>query len=90
MAESVTIARPYAQAVFRLARESRSLAVWSDRLQRLAAIAQDPEMALVLDNPKFSAAQVAELAVAGAEKILRREVDVAAHAEMLASIKQEL
>ena len=64
MAESVTIARPYAQAVFRLARESRSLAVWSDRLQRLAAIAQDPEMALVLDNPKFSAAQVAELFVA--------------------------
>ena len=34
--------------------------------------------------------RVAELAVAGAEKILRREVDVAAHAEMLASIKQEL
>ena len=34
--------------------------------------------------------RVAELAVAGAEKILRREIDVAAHAEMLASIKQEL
>ena len=34
--------------------------------------------------------RVAELAVAGAEKILRREVDLAAHAEMLASIKQEL
>ena len=34
--------------------------------------------------------RVAELAVAGAEKILRREVNVAAHAEMLASIKQEL
>jgi F-type H+-transporting ATPase subunit b len=34
--------------------------------------------------------RVAELAVAGAEKILRREVDLKAHAEMLASIKQEL
>ena len=34
--------------------------------------------------------RVAELAVAGAEKILRREVDVAAHADMLASIKQDL
>ena len=34
--------------------------------------------------------RVAELAVAGAEKILRREVDVRAHAEMLASIKQDL
>ena len=64
MAESVTIARPYAQAVFRLARESNSLAAWSDRLQRLATIAQDPEMAQVVGNPRFSAGQVAELFVA--------------------------
>jgi F-type H+-transporting ATPase subunit b len=34
--------------------------------------------------------RVAELAVAGAEKILRREVNAAAHADMLASLKQEL
>jgi len=34
--------------------------------------------------------RVAELAVAGAEKILRREVDVKVHADMLASIKQDL
>ena len=63
MAESVTIARPYAQAVFRLAREGKALTAWSDRLQRLAAIAQDPEMANVVGNPKFSAGQVAELFV---------------------------
>ena len=63
MAESVTIARPYAQAVFRLAREKKALATWSDRLQRLVAIAQDPEMAKVVGNPKFSAGQVADLFV---------------------------
>jgi F-type H+-transporting ATPase subunit delta len=63
MAESVTIARPYAQSIFRLAREGKALAAWSDRLQRLAAIAQDPEMAKVVGNPKFSAGQVAELFV---------------------------
>lgn len=34
--------------------------------------------------------QVAELAVAGAEKILRREVDASKHAEMLASIQKQL
>ena len=34
--------------------------------------------------------RVAELAIAGAEKILRREVDVKAHASMLAAIKQDL
>lgn len=34
--------------------------------------------------------QVAELAVAGAEKILRREVDAKAHAELLTSLKNEI
>jgi F-type H+-transporting ATPase subunit b len=34
--------------------------------------------------------QVAALAVAGAEKILRREVDAKAHAEMLNQLKAQL
>ncbi len=34
--------------------------------------------------------RVAELAVAGAEKILRREVNAQAHADLLAQIKQDL
>ncbi len=34
--------------------------------------------------------QVAVLAIAGAEKILRREVDAKAHADLLAQLKQEL
>jgi len=34
--------------------------------------------------------QVASLAVAGAEKILRREVDARAHAELLDSIKRQI
>ena len=34
--------------------------------------------------------QVAGLAVAGAEKILRKEIDAAKHADLLASIKAEL
>lgn len=35
-------------------------------------------------------ARVADLALAGAEKILRREVDAKAHTEMLLAIQQEL
>lgn len=35
-------------------------------------------------------AQVADITVAGAEKILRREIDAAKHAGLLASIKAEL
>jgi F-type H+-transporting ATPase subunit b len=34
--------------------------------------------------------QVAHLAVAGAERILRREIDVKAHRDLLANLKQEL
>ena len=34
--------------------------------------------------------QVAQLAVAGAEKILRREIDAKVHPELLANLKQEL
>ena len=34
--------------------------------------------------------QVATLAVAGAEKILRREVDAKAHADLLAQLKQDM
>ena len=34
--------------------------------------------------------QVAQLAVAGAEKILRKEINAQAHADLLANLKQEL
>ena len=34
--------------------------------------------------------QVADLAVAGASKILKREVDAKAHADLLAAIRQKL
>ena len=74
MAESVTIARPYAQAVFRLASESKELATWSDRLQRLATVAQDPEMDKVIGNPKFSAKQIADLFVSLTDEVGNQEL----------------
>jgi F-type H+-transporting ATPase subunit delta len=61
MTESVTLARPYAQAIFRVAREEKSLDEWSDRLSRLAAIAGDPRMVDLIGNPKFSAWQLADI-----------------------------
>lgn len=61
MAESVTIARPYAEAIFKMAKEAGALGAWSDRLKRLALIAQDQEIAGVIGNPSLSADQVAQL-----------------------------
>jgi len=63
MAESVTIARPYAEAVYRTAKESGAQGTWSQRLQRLALIAQDGDMAAVMGNPQLSAEQVANLVI---------------------------
>ncbi len=64
MAESVTIARPYADAAFKLAKESGAQSIWSQRLQRLALIAQDGDMTQVMGNPRLSVEQVAELFIA--------------------------
>ena len=67
MAETVTIARPYAEAVFRTAKEQGALAGWSARLTRLAAIAQDGEMAEIVGNPKLSVEQVSQLFISLAD-----------------------
>jgi F-type H+-transporting ATPase subunit delta len=61
MAELITVARPYAEAVFRLAQETNSLPAWSEALAVLAAAAQDPLAVEFAANPKFSASQVQAL-----------------------------
>jgi F-type H+-transporting ATPase subunit delta len=38
MAELATIARPYAEAVFRLARQGNALPAWSDALNLIATV----------------------------------------------------
>ena len=63
MAESVTIARPYAEAIFTMARDAGTLGVWSARLARLTLIAQNEDMAVVIGNPSLSAGQVADALV---------------------------
>lgn len=61
MAEAVTIARPYAVAVFRLAKEKNALAKWSEMLSLAAAVAADPQMRALIDNPKLASADVERL-----------------------------
>lgn len=61
MAENITIARPYAQAIFSLAQEQGDLGGWSDMLQFAAAVADDAEMVAVIDSPRFDSDQLANL-----------------------------
>ncbi len=51
MAELTTIARPYAEAAFALARDGNALPVWSQMLRLASAVIADPQVANALDNP---------------------------------------
>jgi F-type H+-transporting ATPase subunit delta len=63
MSELSTLARPYAEAVFCLAQGENDLAGWSSRLQSLALIVSDAQVARLIADPAVSADRVAELIV---------------------------
>src|SRR5688572_2563510 len=61
MAERTTTARPYAKAIFALARQGNKLAETSAGLIRAAQVVADPRVRALLGSPHVSAAQLAEL-----------------------------
>jgi len=58
MAEAITIARPYATAVFRLAKEKKALAKWSEELALIAAVAENAQIKNLIDDPKLPSAEL--------------------------------
>lgn len=64
MAELVTIARPYAEAVFALARERGELAKWSQMLALIAGVYQDGQTQAAIANPKVTIADIEKLMLA--------------------------
>jgi F-type H+-transporting ATPase subunit delta len=61
MAEATTIARPYAEAAFRLADAGGALAKWSEMLGALAQVAQDERVRAAVADPNLSDAKAAGL-----------------------------
>lgn len=61
MAENITLARPYADAAFQLARTTGALGPWQQALDRMAAVAADEQMVECIDNPRLQSSQVAQL-----------------------------
>jgi len=61
MAEPSTVARPYAEAAFRLADEAGALARWSEMLAALAAVAADSRVRSAAADPRLSDEQRAGL-----------------------------
>lgn len=61
MSQALTLARPYARAAFAVAREAGALAGWSAALGFAARVAAEPQVAVLLDNPKLTRADVVAL-----------------------------
>ena len=61
MAEPVTIARPYAEAVFKLAREKSNLARWTEMLALLETVAKDEQVRSCIGDPNVSGEQLESL-----------------------------
>ncbi|MFM8555990.1 MAG: F0F1 ATP synthase subunit delta [Betaproteobacteria bacterium] len=59
MAEMITIARPYAEAAFKVARDARTLPAWSEALARLAAVASTDVAHRLIGHPGVPAATIA-------------------------------
>jgi len=82
MAEIATIARPYAEALFQVAK-SHDLAAWGQQLDALAQVAQDADLRQFADHPKAEGQQVAAVMAAavkqdlaaGVQNFLRTVVD---------------
>lgn len=58
MAENLTLARPYADAAFSLAKAGNALGRWSEALDRMAAVVADPQMQAFIGNPRLTASQI--------------------------------
>lgn len=61
MSELATLARPYASAVFKRAKETTSAAKWSESLAFLSAVISSKEISELVDNPKVKKGRLTEL-----------------------------
>ncbi len=68
MAELSTLARPYANAVFELAKAEKKLADWSGLLRGVADAVRDPRVAGAIGHPSVGRGQLADLLIEGLGK----------------------
>ncbi len=57
MAENLSRAKRYSQAVFEIAQEHQELDKWQSDLQKLAVLTQNPDFISVMENPRFPNAE---------------------------------
>ena len=64
MAETTTLARPYAKAAFEVAKQDGALGQWSTMLALTAAVTGQDSVGSVLKDPSLSAEQIANAFIA--------------------------
>lgn len=73
MAEAITIARPYAEAVFKLARAKGALSSWLEMLELLTAVATEKQIKALIGNPQVPSGKLREIILAVCGGKLSRE-----------------
>lgn len=68
MAEAITIARPYAEAIFKLAKEKTQLSTWSEMLDAIADVVSDKQISALLGNPLVPAEKLCEIVIESCSK----------------------
>ena len=72
--EATTIARPYAEAVFAIAKEDGALDQWSEMLDFVASLMQDSTMQRLVNEPGQVKSQISELIIGiGGDKLMAEE-----------------
>jgi F-type H+-transporting ATPase subunit delta len=61
MTEKATLARPYAEAVFKIAKASDTAEKWSEMLAFIAVVVQDSDIAGAAENPKIEQQKFVDL-----------------------------
>ena len=61
MTELATLARPYAEAAFKCAKQTGNAGDWSNSLQFLSIALQSEDLMAVIDNPRVGRSRISEL-----------------------------
>lgn len=63
MTTEITLARPYAKAVFEIAKQNHQFDFWSQLLASMASVVQIEEVMVLLNNPNISSEQIYEVMI---------------------------
>lgn len=92
MAESQTLARPYAEAVYGLAREQGSVDSWAGQLSNLVSITTESQISDLINNPSAPTGVVAGVVNSVGASVLtddaKRLVDTMAASRRLATMSE--